>query len=152
MSRKVRDYADYILANKDGKYSDKLIMLVKSMLNYGANAQTQFEHNTDALANAGVGYPLNSLNDNEINGIAGAVPEKDSIRALLADKGIAYHGYSLILNTKTTLRFYFKKDGADYTQLAAQVQTSEPCRSKTPTIAILRSGIFPHLNWEIAMS
>ena len=118
VSRKVRDYADYILANKDGKYSDKLIMLVKSMLNYGANAQTQFEHNTDALANAGVGYPLSSLNDNEINGIAGAVPEKDSIRALLADKGIAYHGYSLILNTKTTLRFYFKKDGADYTQLA----------------------------------
>lgn len=118
VSRKVRDYTDYILANKDGKYSDKLIMLVKSMLNYGANAQTQFEHNTDALANAGVGYPLNSLNDNEINGIAGAVPEKDSIRALLADKGIAYHGYSLILNTKTTLRFYFKKDGADYTQLA----------------------------------
>ena len=118
VSRKVRDYADYILANKDGKYSDKLIMLVKSMLNYGANAQTQFEHNTDALANAGVGYPLSSLNDNEINGIAGAVPEKDSIRALLADKGIAYRGYSLILNTKTTLRFYFKKDGADYTQLA----------------------------------
>ncbi len=118
VSRKVRDYADYILANKDGKYSDKLITLVKSMLNYGANAQTQFEHNTDALANAGVGYPLSSLNDNEINGIAGAVPEKDSIHALLADKGIAYHGYSLILNTKTTLRFYFKKDGADYTQLA----------------------------------
>ena len=118
VSRKVRDYADYILANKDGKYSDKLITLVKSMLNYGANAQTQFEHNTDALANAGVGYPLNSLNDNEINGIAGAVPEKDSMHALLADKGIAYHGYSLILNTKTTLRFYFKKDGADYTQLA----------------------------------
>ncbi len=118
VSRKVRDYADYILANKDGKYSDKLITLVKSMLNYGANAQTQFEHNTDALANAGIGYPLNSLNDNEINGIAGAVPEKDSIHALLADKGIAYHGYSLILNTKTTLRFYFKKDGADYTQLA----------------------------------
>ena len=118
VSRKVRDYADYILANKDGKYSDKLITLVKSMLNYGANAQTQFEHNTDALANAGVGYPLSSLNDNEINGIAGAVPEKDSMHALLADKGIAYHGYSLILNTKTTLRFYFKKDGADYTQLA----------------------------------
>ena len=118
VSRKVRDYADYILANKDGKYSDKLITLVKSMLNYGANAQTQFEHNTDALANAGIGYPLNSLNDNEINGIAGAVPEKDSMHALLADKGIAYHAYSLILNTKTTLRFYFKKDGADYTQLA----------------------------------
>ncbi len=96
----------------------KLLTLVKSMLNYGASAQTQFGHNTDALANAGIDYPLNGLNDNEIGGIAGYVPDKTVINALLSDKEIEYYGYSLILKTRTTLRFYFKKNGADETQLA----------------------------------
>ncbi len=115
---KVKNYADVIIANKDGKFSDKLITLVKTMLNYGAKAQIQFEHNTYALANAGINYELVSLSENEISGIAGALPDKNHINALLTRSEIEYYGYSLILNTKTTLRFYFKKNGADTTQLA----------------------------------
>ena len=44
---KVRDYADVILANQDNKFSDELIILVKTMLNYGTSAQIQFVHNLE---------------------------------------------------------------------------------------------------------
>ena len=115
---KVRDYADVILANQDNKFSDKLITLVKTMLNYGASAQEQFAHNTDAPANHDVDYDLISLIDSEIAAILSDVPDKDSMNAALAGKGIEYYGYSLLLKTKTTLRFYFKKNGADTSALS----------------------------------
>lgn len=115
---KVRDYADVILANQDNKFSEELITLVKTMLNYGASAQTQFTHNTDALANHDVGYALDALTDSEINGITSDVPSKDEMAAALEGRGIAYYGYSLILKTETTLRFYFKKNGADISALS----------------------------------
>ncbi len=115
---RVRDYADVIIANKDGKFSDELITLVKTMLNYGASAQMQFDHNTDALANAGVNYGLAGLSENEVSSIAGDIPNKAAINSLLADSGIEYYGYSLLLKTKTTLRFYFRKNGADTSKLA----------------------------------
>ena len=40
------------------------------------------------------------------------------MNAALAGKGIEYYGYSLILKTETTLRFYFKKNGADTSALS----------------------------------
>ena len=114
---KVRDYADVIIANEDNKYSDELITLVKTMLNYGAGAQTQFDHNTDNLANSGVNYELVGLTEDEIRDIDRDVPDKNSMNSCLANEGIEYYGYSLILKTKTTLRFYFKKGSADYNKL-----------------------------------
>ena len=117
---RVRTYADVIIANEGDKFSAELITLVKTLLNYGAGAQTQFTHNIDNLANAGVNYPLVGLEADEISGIEGTVPSKDSIDSLLSGAGVSieYYGYSLILKTKTTLRFYFKKNGADTSQLA----------------------------------
>ena len=117
---KVKDYADFIIDNP-GRFSEKLVALVKAMLNYGAYAQVQFNHNTEALANEGVDYELVALGESEIDGIAGQVPNKETIASLLADAGIEYYGYSLVLNTKTTLRFYFRKNGADIAQLATQL-------------------------------
>ena len=115
---KVRDYADVILANQDNKFSDELIVLVKTMLNYGASAQEQFTHNTDAPANHDVDHDLIPLSGSEIASISSDVPEKDTINAMLEGKGIEYYGYSLILKTETTLRFYFKKNGADTSALS----------------------------------
>ena len=115
---KVRDYADVILANQDNKFSEELVVLVKTMLNYGASAQEQFTHNTDAPANHDVDYDLISLSDSEIASISSDVPEKNAMNAALAGKGIKYYGYSLLLKTKTTLRFYFKKNGADTSALS----------------------------------
>ena len=117
---RVRTYADVIIANEGDKFSAELITLVKTLLNYGAGAQTQFTHNIDNLANAGVNYPLVGLEADEISGIEGTVPSKDSIDSLLSGAGVSieYYGCSLILKTKTTLRFYFKKNGADTSQLA----------------------------------
>lgn len=47
----VKDYADYIL-NNASTYGDKVVTLVKSMLNYGAYSQTYFGYQTEKLANA----------------------------------------------------------------------------------------------------
>ena len=115
---KVRDYADVIMENKDNKFSDKLIALVKTMLNYGASAQTQFSHNTEHPANEGVEYDLVAMTENEINGITSSVPTKADMSEALENADIEYYGYSLLLKTKTALRFYFKKNGADTSALS----------------------------------
>ena len=39
------------------------------------------------------------------------------MNAALDGRGIEYYGYSLLLKTKTALRFYFKKNGADTSAL-----------------------------------
>ena len=114
---KVRDYADVIIANQNNQYSDELVTLVKTVLNYGASAQTQFSHNTDVLANHDVEHALVGLTESEINGITSDVPDKAEINAKLENTEIEYYGYSLLLKTKTTLRFYFKKNGAETSAL-----------------------------------
>ncbi|HCA05340.1 MAG TPA: hypothetical protein DEO32_05525 [Ruminococcaceae bacterium] len=114
---KVKDYADEIIENKNNKFSEELVTLAKTMLNYGAKAQAQFNYNTENPANAGVDYPLVALDETEINDINIAIPSKADINSALGNTGIEYYGYSLILETKTTLRFYFKKNGADVSGL-----------------------------------
>ena len=116
----VRSYADVILSDDEWivnyreKNSDyvQLSTLIKTMLNYGAAAQTQFSHNPGDLANDGIDHPLNSLSNSEINGIMGSIPDKS---VDLSAYGVEYYGYSLLLKTKTNLRFYFRiKDRTKY--------------------------------------
>lgn len=114
----VRDYALVIINNKEGKFSDELITLVKTMLNYGTSAQIQFDHNLENAANAGVDYAIEKLTQDELASINSDVPDKDAMSAALDGKGIEYYGYSLLLKTKTTLRFYFKKNGTDISALS----------------------------------
>ncbi len=47
----VQNYAEYILNNSDD-YDAETVALVKALLNYGANAQTYFNKNSDSLANS----------------------------------------------------------------------------------------------------
>lgn len=109
----VKQYADVILydaawiASYQSAHDDydELATLVKTMLNYGATAQAQFSHNTGNPVNDGLDYEITPLTDDEITAIAGELPNR-SID--LSEYGLAYYGYSLLLKTKTTLRFYFR--------------------------------------------
>ena len=109
----VRAYADVILYDKDwiAAYQaghsdyDALAMLVKTMLNFGTAAQMHFGYNTDAPANAGVEHPLVTPDTDETAEIVGDIPSKS---VDLSAYGVEYYGYSLLLKTETTLRFYFK--------------------------------------------
>ncbi|MEE3492756.1 InlB B-repeat-containing protein [Ruminococcus sp.] len=114
----VKDYATVIMLNREGKFSEKLITLVKTMVNYGTSAQVQFDHNTENPANGTAHYAIEKLTQDEIDSINSDVPDKDAMNAALDGRGIEYYGYSLLLKTKTALRFYFKKNGADTSALS----------------------------------
>ena len=100
----VKEYAETILT---GEYDVEVKEMVLQMLNYGAAAQTYFNYNTGNLANAG--YELET---------AAAVPtEVPEITAEGALDGISLYGISLVLQSKTAVRFYFNVSGniSDYT-------------------------------------
>lgn len=91
----VRQYADYILDPANG-FSEKTQALVKQMLHYGAAAQTYFDYNTDNLANSGIGAASTP-----------APVQTDPMAIDGAVNGISYYGASLLMQSKTAVRFYF---------------------------------------------
>ncbi len=101
VSRSVKDYTDYILANADDYAAE--LPLVKAMLNYGAAAQNYFGEYTESLANA-------SLSEADKN-IEYTVAENNNFEQTGEADGVSFYGYDLILNSGTTLRLYFKADG-----------------------------------------
>jgi len=103
----VAQYANTIIS---GNFADDLKDLVKSMLNYGAEAQTEFERNTDHLADEGIDYAPAAVVPDAINA---AIPDKAEINATLAGGKLTYYGFSLLLKSDTALRFYFKKSSND---------------------------------------
>lgn len=97
----IRQYAKAII---DGDFNDSTKDLVKHMLNYGAKAQLYFGYNTSNLATDGVdigGLTFVDVPDNADN-YKPSVTEVD---------GIELYGTSLVLNSNTTLRFYFVLNG-----------------------------------------
>lgn len=96
----IRQYGEAIV---NGEYPSTTKNLVKHMLNYGAKAQTYFNYNTGNLANAKTGVPAQEkVPAPDANTVAKVNGEVD---------GIVASGVSLVLNSKTTLRFYFKLTG-----------------------------------------
>ena len=98
----IREYAEAIV---NGNFDEATKNLAKHMLNYGAKSQTYFNYKADDLANKNVGVPTNME----------AVPN-DVYKAEISntDADIKFYGASLVLNSKTTLRFYFTlSDGAN---------------------------------------
>ena len=108
----VMAYANEIIANKDGKFSETLITLVKTMLNYGAATQVQFadEHPNTVFANEGVNYDLAALSSAELSALNSPKPVKETLDSKLSGSGLTYYGYTMLLYSKTTLRFYFLKE------------------------------------------
>jgi hypothetical protein len=74
------------------------------MLNYGAAAQVLFNHNTENLANAGFSEADKVLADVDASGYAASVSG--------SEEGIALASASLMLETETSIRIYFKLTGS----------------------------------------
>ncbi len=100
-----------------GNEYTKAAPLVKAMLNYGANAQLYFGHNTDSLAN-----------DTEYMSDADkALDENLDLSAYKftltgSEESIGYYGSSLSLKSETAIKHYFTAhDGVDISSLTVTV-------------------------------
>lgn len=102
----VKQYCQYILKNADS-FDSNTQVIVKKILNYGAYSQLYFNYNCNDLAN-------------------NILPEEDRILTKKDDLvagsstyqihnigGLKYYGMSLILESNTTMRFYFEITDAD---------------------------------------
>ena len=117
----VTQYASYVLGEIDAGRSEalaatlgltaeklaKLGTLCKALLIYGAKAQAQFNYKTDALADASLSAEdknLINLSSDEKSGLGTITLSNES----LAPLGLQFYGASLVLESETTLRLYFK--------------------------------------------
>lgn len=111
----VKDYAEVILADPD-TYGEDTVELVKSMLNYGAAAQTYFGYNTNDLAN-----DTEYMTDTDRT-----VAEKDfsnlSYTLTQGSGDVTYYGTALSLKSEVTIKHYFTlAEGVDVNALTVTV-------------------------------
>ncbi len=92
----VRQYADAILA---GTYDETVKAMVRSMLHYGAAAQTYFDYLPEQLANEGLDEPV-------YEPVPGQAETAMSAQGSIA--GVRYYGASLLFRSETAVRFYFE--------------------------------------------
>ena len=101
----VRSYSKYLIDNQSASEEfANAVPLVKAMLNYGTAAQVYFDADVDD--------PANNVLDPEDrtygNVTKDMVSSYKTVIAGAAPEGVEFYGLSLILRTKTSLRFYFK--------------------------------------------
>lgn len=95
----------------------KAAPLVKAMLNYGANAQLYFNHNTDILANATLDEVDKALVDN-------LDLSEYNMSATGSEEGVAFYGGTLSLKSETAIKLYFMVEG-DVSALTVTVNGEE---------------------------
>ena len=95
-----------------GDSDPEMTAMMKAMLNYGAQSQLLFGYNTDDLANA-------DLDDTALPVITEEDVAAYAHGATGSESGISISTVSLLLESTTTIRFYFQLDGtrpiSDYT-------------------------------------
>lgn len=95
-----REYADVILNSTNDTYVAAQPM-VRAMLHYGAYAQLHFGYNTGSLANAGLGSSgIEDVTYTTLSDFARPATQNTS--------GIRFLGASMLLESNTTLRLFFR--------------------------------------------
>lgn len=112
----VASYTKKLLDSTDASYA-KYKPLLKSMLNYGAAAQSYFGYDTKTPANSCLADKDKTIGD---------IPKKDidrfNINKKFHIKGLTYYGTSLVLGDKVTMRHYFKlEEGRDISNYYANI-------------------------------
>ena len=96
----VRDYAEHIL-NAD--YSEKVVALVRHMLDYGTAAQHYFGIDTDCPANE----------DYELEYKAQYPADYPKLEINGEVDGLRLYGASLVMDSRVAVRYYFAADSVD---------------------------------------
>lgn len=104
----VRQYADKILQDTAGKYSENLKTFVRTMLYHGANMQYYKKYRIDDMATKG----LDTLQESRAAQMVQANTLPVATRSGNVN-GLSLYGVSLSLEDETNLNFYFKKE-ADF--------------------------------------
>lgn len=99
----VKEYADDMLAAKEGTYSDETIALVKAMLNYGGYAQQYLGYNTDNLANA-------DLADKDVSSVTADMLADYKVYTKTLEGVGTFSGTSLSLKSNIILNVYFQPE------------------------------------------
>ena len=104
----VDTYCNWVIENFT---DDKTVNLMKAMLNYGASAQILFNYRTDDLANASLAEEDKVFCEVDASAFAHSRTGEA--------EGIEVVSYTLLLDSETTIRCYFRLTGdrhiADYT-------------------------------------
>ena len=118
----IKEYADVAMAGA----SESLQALIKAMLNYGAYSQINFNKTEDGLANVGYAYTSSELDAVTAEEITVADPTFGT------DNGVRVTDASLLLKSKTILRFYL--DVAERTDLTEATVTADGVTGISATI------------------
>ncbi len=116
---KITDYLN-IVENTAG-FSEKLVRLCESMMDYGTYSQRFFAHNTGNLPNGGVDRIMETVP----SGI-GTMLDREALNGQFAetDWDIAFYGANLKLDSDTDLNLYFTYSGSAYKSLSVTVNDS----------------------------
>lgn len=106
IEQSVRDYADAIIANEGGKYTEDDINLVKAMLNYGGLAQKYFNYKTDDLANGNI--DVSGLSGNTAAGVMSTSKTGD-----YSFDDLRPTSWTLALEENVDIRVYFASENID---------------------------------------
>lgn len=116
----VKYYAGVIL----GSTTSQMIPAVKSMLNYGAMAQTMFGYKTNNLANK----DLYTKENNPVNGMISEHFYDAEEKEVVTGGTVAFKGANVFLQDRITMRIYF--------------EYAEGFNTENTTVAISRNGEF----------
>ena len=119
----VKQYAETIIKNGNNSFKENEIAVATAMLNYGANSQKVFNYNTDNLANSGLTDEQKNVSDVTESTFSNTDYLTYKYSSAKID-GLTYQGTSLLLESETTLRHYFKlSDGLDINTLTFKYTT-----------------------------